>query len=97
MRLGAGFSFAEPIPEKPRGMHWRTYLRMRTAAGAAEGASVAMTMKNFSRPNAALGVAGYPQNGRYGRAGRGSNRLGHNVEIETYLRSNHRQDEQCPD
>jgi hypothetical protein len=56
-----------------------------------------MTMKNFSRPNAALDVAGYPQNGRDGRAGRGSNRLGHNVEIETYLRSNHRQVEQYPD
>jgi hypothetical protein len=33
MRLGAGFSFAEPFPEKPPGMHWRTYLRMRVAAG----------------------------------------------------------------
>jgi hypothetical protein len=36
MRLGTGFSFAEPFPEKPRGMHWRTYQRMRAAAGAAE-------------------------------------------------------------
>jgi hypothetical protein len=33
MRLGAGFSFAEPFPEKPSGMHRRTYLRMRAAAG----------------------------------------------------------------
>jgi hypothetical protein len=33
MRLGAGFSFAEPFPDKPRGMHRRTYLRMRLAAG----------------------------------------------------------------
>jgi hypothetical protein len=33
MRLGAGFSFAEPFPDKPPGMHWRTYLRMRVAAG----------------------------------------------------------------
>jgi hypothetical protein len=32
-RLGADFSFAEPFPEKPPGMHWRTYLRMRLAAG----------------------------------------------------------------
>jgi hypothetical protein len=32
MRLGAGFSFAEPFPEKPPRMHWRTYLRMRAAA-----------------------------------------------------------------
>ena len=29
MRLGGGFSFAEPFPEKPA----RTYLRMRAAAG----------------------------------------------------------------
>jgi hypothetical protein len=35
MRLGAGFSFAEPFPDKPPGMHWRTYLRMRVAAGEA--------------------------------------------------------------
>jgi hypothetical protein len=33
MRLGAGFSFAEPFPDKPPGMHWLTYLRMRVAAG----------------------------------------------------------------
>jgi hypothetical protein len=33
MRLGAGFSFAETFPEKPPRMHWRTYLRMRVAAG----------------------------------------------------------------
>ena len=33
MRLGAGFSFAEGFPDKPPRMHWRTYLRMRLAAG----------------------------------------------------------------
>jgi hypothetical protein len=33
MRLGAGFSFAEPFPDKPPRMHWRTYMRMRLAAG----------------------------------------------------------------
>jgi hypothetical protein len=33
MRLGTGFSFAGPFPDKPRGMHWLTYLRMRVAAG----------------------------------------------------------------
>ena len=36
MRLGAGFSFAEPFPDKPPGMHWRTYLRMRVAAGVVD-------------------------------------------------------------
>jgi hypothetical protein len=45
MRLGAGFSFAEPFPEKPRGMHGSTYLRMRAAAGEAERSSVDMTRK----------------------------------------------------
>jgi hypothetical protein len=25
-RLGAGFSFAEPFPDKPPGMHWRNLL-----------------------------------------------------------------------
>jgi hypothetical protein len=29
MRLGGGFSFAEPFPEKPRGMHASTYWRLR--------------------------------------------------------------------
>jgi hypothetical protein len=33
MRLGTGFSFAEPFPDKPPGMHWITYFRMRVAAG----------------------------------------------------------------
>jgi hypothetical protein len=33
MRLGAGFSFAEPFPEKPPGMHWKTYRRLRAAVG----------------------------------------------------------------
>jgi len=32
MRLGTGFSFAEPFPDEPPGMHWRTCLRMRPAA-----------------------------------------------------------------
>jgi hypothetical protein len=33
MSLGPGFSLAEPFPEKSPGMHRRTYLRMRAAAG----------------------------------------------------------------
>ena len=33
MRLGAGFSFAEPFPDKPRGMHWKTYRWLCAADG----------------------------------------------------------------
>jgi hypothetical protein len=33
MRLGTGFSYAKPFPDKPPGMHSRTYLLMRVAAG----------------------------------------------------------------
>jgi hypothetical protein len=43
MRLGTGFSFSEPFPKEPHGMHWRTYLRMRAAAGKTDHESVAMT------------------------------------------------------
>jgi hypothetical protein len=31
MSLGAGFSYAEPFPAKPKGMHWKTYRRLRSA------------------------------------------------------------------
>jgi hypothetical protein len=27
----AGFSYAEPFPAKPKGMHWKTYRRLRSA------------------------------------------------------------------
>jgi hypothetical protein len=33
MRLGAGYSYAEPFPPKPRGMHWKNYMRLRAAVG----------------------------------------------------------------
>ena len=49
MSLGGGFSFSEKFPEKPRGMHWRTYLRMRAAAGKAEQASVVLTRTLIER------------------------------------------------
>jgi hypothetical protein len=33
MSLGAGFSYAEPFPAKPKGMHWKTYRRLRAIVG----------------------------------------------------------------
>jgi hypothetical protein len=35
MRLGGSNDPLEPLPQKPRGMHWRTYLRLRDQAHAA--------------------------------------------------------------
>jgi hypothetical protein len=36
VRLGGSPDPLGPFPEKPRGMHWRTYLRLRARAEAAE-------------------------------------------------------------
>ena len=36
MRLGGSADMTEPFPEKARGMHRRTYLRLRERAEAAE-------------------------------------------------------------
>jgi hypothetical protein len=36
LRLGGGLSLYAPFPEKPRGMHWQTYRRLRGRAEAAE-------------------------------------------------------------
>jgi hypothetical protein len=52
---------------------------------------------NASAAPKPLGVARYPQNDPDDRTGHGSNRLGDNVEIEPYLRTNHWQDEKHPD
>ena len=37
MRLGGSNDPLEPFPQKPRGMHWRTYRRLRDQAHAAQG------------------------------------------------------------
>jgi hypothetical protein len=36
MRLGGSNDPLEPFPRKPRGMHWRTYRRLRNQAKAAK-------------------------------------------------------------
>ena len=36
MRLGGSNDPLEPFPQKPRGMHWRTYRRLRDQAHAAQ-------------------------------------------------------------
>jgi hypothetical protein len=36
MRLGGSNDPLEPFPQKPRGMHWRTYERLREQAHAAQ-------------------------------------------------------------
>lgn len=39
MQLGGGPSLFDPFPDKPRGMHWRTYERLRARARASEAHS----------------------------------------------------------
>jgi hypothetical protein len=49
MRLGGGPSIIEPFPEKPLGMHWRTYYRLRAKAMALEGHSLAFVEAYLAR------------------------------------------------
>jgi hypothetical protein len=39
MKLGGSPSLVEDFPEKPKGMHWRTYDRLRQKANEAEDES----------------------------------------------------------
>jgi hypothetical protein len=52
MRLGGSVSLAEPLPGKPKGMHWRTYRRLYRQAAAQEqvclGGAVTM-MKSLEK------------------------------------------------
>jgi hypothetical protein len=45
MRLGGSVNLFEPFPEKPKRMHWLTYLRLRARAEAAEHYSNELTMQ----------------------------------------------------
>ena len=40
MRLGGSASMADQFPDKPKGMHWRTYDRLRRLHDAAEQRSM---------------------------------------------------------
>jgi len=47
--LGGSANLLEPFPDKPRGMHWRTYQKLRARGEAAEAASNALMMQYLSR------------------------------------------------
>jgi hypothetical protein len=54
MRLGGTGSLAEPFPDKPKGMHWQTYLSLRARAQAAENLSNRSLMQWANRLNSSL-------------------------------------------
>ncbi|MGI0016826.1 MAG: hypothetical protein ACREBU_25680 [Nitrososphaera sp.] len=49
IRLGGSASLAESFPEKPKGMHWRTYARLRAQAEEVEMQSWEMLAGNLLR------------------------------------------------
>jgi hypothetical protein len=53
MKLGGSPSLQEPFPSKPKGMHMRTYLRLRARAEGAEATCNALTMLWIDRLNRA--------------------------------------------
>jgi len=53
-RLGGNESLFDSFPEKPKGMHWRTYLRLRARAQAAEDYSNVLTIQWLTRVSRSL-------------------------------------------
>jgi len=49
MRLGGGESVTEAFPEKPKGMHWRRYNRLRRRHGQAFERSLMGLSKSVER------------------------------------------------
>jgi hypothetical protein len=49
MQLGGCQSMFEPFPDKPKGMHWRTYDRLRRAHDAADARSMMGMMRFVDR------------------------------------------------
>jgi hypothetical protein len=47
MRLGGSDDPLEPLPQKPRGMHWRTYERLRAQADAADAEADALLVESM--------------------------------------------------
>jgi hypothetical protein len=49
MQLGGGPSLFDPFPDKPRGMHWSTYDRLRARAQASEAHSYSFLIGSLRR------------------------------------------------
>jgi hypothetical protein len=54
MRLGGSPNLFDPFPEKPRRMHWRTYLRLREHGQAADALCNGLTLQWLNGPGSLL-------------------------------------------
>ena len=57
-RLGGKANSLEPVPEKPSGMHWRTYRRLVAKLRVAEAAWAARTLESLERLDRRRGRGG---------------------------------------
>jgi hypothetical protein len=49
-RLGGDGNLLQPMPEKPKGMHWETYKRLSIDASRASLLSMAMSLDHVGGP-----------------------------------------------